>query len=347
MSFSLRSNHGTISFRRSTTSFIEVEISSEIGCKDAKMFTRMKFLDVQIIVLTVILCILSDSCTEKRMTTENSIRIEQIHHMFARLEAQSVDLAKPHLYGYFFFDKERHGLERLSNDMARNGYTLVNLEQIDDGRFRLHVEKIETHSPESLYERGQALSEIASKYSVDVYDGFDVGNSEPSKALVSEESFLAFMNSKPKEELFAFGEKLLDLELHDRAEQVFRECLNQKISPQDSTHNLSLALLEQKKTDEAVSLLEAAVKEFPSHLKMRFNLGATHYDLGNFQKTLENYQVASRLSPNDGEIMYGIAAAQYGLGQFSESLINCNKALALNPENENAKGLLRLLEERK
>lgn len=281
------------------------------------------------------------------MTTENSIRIEQIRDMFVRLEAQGVDLAKPHLFGYFFFDKDRPGLERLSNEIVSDGYRLVNLEQISEDRFRLHVEKIETHSPESLYQRGLALSEIASKYSVDIYDGFDMGNSNPSKGLVSEESFLAFMRSKSKEELFAHGEKLLDLDINDRAEQVFIECLNQKISPQDSTHNLSFALLEQNKTDESISLLENAVKEFPSHLKMRFNLGAIHYDLGNFQKTLEHYQVAARLSPNDAEIPYGIAAAQYGLGQFSESLINCKKPLALDPENENAKGLLKLPEERK
>lgn len=305
----------------------------------------MKFLNVYTIGLSILLSIVPASCTNKLMTTENSIRIEQIRHIFVRMEAQGVDLTKPHLYGYFFFDKERHGLERLSNDMTRDRYTLVNLEQIDDDTFKLHVEKIEIHSPESLFERGLALTEIAYKYAVDVYDGWDVGNSDPSKALVSDESFLAFMNLKSKEELFALGEKLLDLEIYDRAEQVFRECLNQKIRPQDSTHNLSFALLEQKKTDEAVSLLEAAVKEFPNHLKMRFNLGATHYDLGNFQKTLEHYQVAARLSPDDAEITYGIAAAQYGLGQLSESLINCKKALALDPENENAKGLLKLLQE--
>lgn len=307
----------------------------------------MKFLDVKIIALTIILCILAASCAEKSMTTENSIEIEQIRHMFVRLEAQGVDLAKPHLYGYFFFDNERHGLERLSNEIVGDGYRLVNLEQIDDGRFRLHVEKIETHSPESLYQRGVALSETASKYSVDIYDGFDVGNSDPSQGLVSEESFLAFMRSKSKEEFFALGENLLDLDISDRAEQVFRECLNQKIRPQDSTHSLSLALFDQEKTDEAVALLEAAVKEFPSHLKMRFNLGATHYDLGNFQKTLDHYQVAVRLSPNDADIIYGIAASQFGLGQFPESMNNCKKALALDPEHENAKGLLKLLEERK
>lgn len=307
----------------------------------------MKFLDMHIIGLTMLLCIIAASCSKNSMATKNSVDLEQIRYMFVRLEAQGVDLMKPHLYGYFFFDKDRHGLERLSNEIVGDGYRLVNLGQISDGRFRLHVEKTEIHSPESLYQRGLTLTEIASKYSVDIYDGFDVGNSDPSRALVNEESFLTFMRSKSKEELFALGEKLLDLEIHDRAEQVFRECLNQKIGLQDSTHNLSLALLEQNKTDEAISLLEGAVKEFPENLKMRFNLGATHYDLGNYQATIENYQVAARLSPNDAEIMYGIAAAQFKLGQFSESQINCEKALTLDPENKNAKELLKLIEEKR
>lgn len=307
----------------------------------------MKFLDVYIIGLIVLLCIISTSCSESSMSTKNSIGLDEIRHLFIKMEAQGVDLTKPHLYGYFFFDNSRDGLERLSSDVAKDGYRLVNLEQISDGSFRLHIEKTEIHSPESLYQRGLILTEIASKYSVDIYDGFDVGNADPSKALVSEESFLAFMRSKSKEELFALGEKLLDLEIYDRAEQVFRECLNQKISLQDSTHNLSLALLEQNKTGEAISLLEGAVKEFPDNLKMRFNLGATHYDFGNYQATIENYQVAARLSPNDAEIMYGIAAAQFKLGQFSESQINCEKALTLDPENKNAKELLKLIEEKR
>lgn len=308
----------------------------------------MKFLYMHIIGLTIIvLCIISTSCSESSMSTTNSIGLDEIRHLFIKMEAQGVDLTKPHLYGYFFFDNSRNGLERLSSDVAKDGYRLVNLEQISDGSFRLHIEKTEIHSPESLYQRGLILTEIASKYSVDIYDGFDVGNADPSKALVSEESFLTFMRSKSKEELFALGEKLLDLEIYDRAEQVFRECLNQKIGLQDATHNLSLSLLEQNKTDEAISLLEGAVKEFPDNIKMRFNLGATHYDLDNYQATIENYQVAARLSPNDAEIMYGIAAAQFKLGQFSESQINCEKALTLNPENKNAKELLKLIEEKR
>lgn len=304
----------------------------------------MKYRDVHFISQSILFCIISVSCNQKNMVTENSVRIEQIRQIFIRLEAQGVDLRTPHLFGYFFFDKERHGLERLSEEVLKNGYTVASLEQIEDGKFRLHVEKTESHTPESLYQRGLALTEIATKYSVDVYDGFDVGNPDPTRALVTDESFLTFMNTRKKNELFAFGEHLLDLEIYDRAEQVFRECIDQDIRPQDSTHNLSFALLEQNKTDEAVYLLETAVKEFPDHLKMRFNLAATHYELGNFQKSIEHYQVAAQLSPDDSSIIYGIAASQFGLGQFAESQDNCRKILALDPDHEYAKNLLKQLE---
>lgn len=300
-----------------------------------------------LICLTMLLFVVSVSCKANEIMTENSINIERIRHLFERMEAQGVDLTKPHLYGYFFFDKERRGLERLSEELLKDGYKLVNLEQIEESRFRLHIEKVETHTPESLYERGLVLTKIASKYSIDVYDGWDVGNVDPSKALVTNEAFRAFVNAKPGEERFALGERLLDLEIYDRAEQVFGNCIDQRIKEQDSTHNLSLALLEQNKTDEAISLLEEAVKKFPNHLKMRFNLGATYYEIGNLQKTIEHYQVAARLSPSDADIVYGIAAAQFGLGKFSESLINCKKALALDPQHEYAKALLKQLGERK
>lgn len=201
----------------------------------------------------MLLFVVSASCKANEIMTENSINIEQIRQLFERMEAQGVDLSKPHLYGYFFFDKERRGLERLSEEVLKDGYKLVNLEQIEESRFRLHIEKVETHTPESLFQRGLAFTKIATKYSIDVYDGWDVGNVDPSKPLVTNESFHAFVNAKSGEERFALGERLLDLEIYDRAEQVFRNCVEQKIREQDSTHNLSLALLDQNKTDEAIS----------------------------------------------------------------------------------------------
>lgn len=307
----------------------------------------MKLFGKHLICLTILLFVVSASCKANEIITENSINIERIRQLFERMEAQGVDLTKPHLYGYFFFDEERSSLQRLSEEVLKDGYKLVNLEQIEESGFRLHIEKVETHTPESLFHRGLAFTKIATKYSVDVYDGWDVGNADPSKPLVTNESFREFMNAKSGEDRFTLGEKLLDLEIYDRAEQVFRNCIDQRIKEQDSTHNLSFALLEQNKTDEAISLLEEAVKKFPNHLKMRFNLAATYYELGSFEKTIEHYQVAARLSPSDANIVYGIAAAQFGLGKFSDSLINCKRALALDPDHEYAKALLKQLGERK
>lgn len=80
---------------------------------------------------------------------------------------------------------------------------------------------------------------------------------------------------------------------------------------------------------------------------MRFNLAATYYEQGNFDKTIEHYQMAARLAPDDTSIIYGIAAAQFGLGKFSESKDNCKKILALDPHHKYAMELLKQLDERK
>ncbi|MBK6724970.1 MAG: tetratricopeptide repeat protein [Acidobacteria bacterium] len=84
----------------------------------------------------------------------------------------------------------------------------------------------------------------------------------------------------------------------------------------------------------------------PKYVDAYFNLGTVYYDLGKHQKSLENLETADRLRPDDDATLYGMALNQYALGKFSQSRENCAKALKVNPKNENAKALLKLLQEK-
>lgn len=267
--------------------------------------------------------------------------------MFDRMKAQGVETNKPLLYGYFFFDKDKTKLGRLAADLTKQNYSLVRLEQNDDGVFVLHVEKVEVHSADSLLQREEELRSLASRFLVTTYDGWDVGNTDPTKPLVSNDSFRRFMDSKKGNDLFDLGIRLYDMEIDDRAAEVFSECLKQKIKPDISSFKLAVTLIERGKSDEAIFHLEQAVKFNPNYIDAFFNLGATFYYLGKYQKSLDNYESADKLSPNDDKITYGIAANQYALGKFTLSLESCKKALKINPQNEDAKALLEMLRDKK
>ena len=80
------------------------------------------------------------------------------------------------LWGYFFVDEDPEKLRLLAGKLQQEGYQLVGISPTDGApSFRLHVERVETHSPRSLDRRNQELETLASRSSVEAYDGMEVG----------------------------------------------------------------------------------------------------------------------------------------------------------------------------
>jgi hypothetical protein len=96
--------------------------------------------------------------------------------MFANMRAQAPwDVDSDLLWGYFFNSSSEPSLNLLGEFLVQAGYHLVVIRPDDrQSRFWLHVERVETHSPDSLDARNQELYRIADKYGV-TYDGMDVG----------------------------------------------------------------------------------------------------------------------------------------------------------------------------
>ena len=80
------------------------------------------------------------------------------------------------LWGYFFVDEDPAKLRRLAETLQDGGYHVVGISPEDDGiASRLHVERVETHTPRSLDRRNQELEALAARFGVEAYDGMDVG----------------------------------------------------------------------------------------------------------------------------------------------------------------------------
>jgi hypothetical protein len=104
------------------------------------------------------------------------IKKSQLIEMFEGMRAQAPwDVDSDLLWGYFFTGRDRKKLDQLANKLVSLGYRLVDLRPDEKKRgFWLHVEKVETHSPDTLHERNQKFYRMADQYGVD-YDGMDVG----------------------------------------------------------------------------------------------------------------------------------------------------------------------------
>ena len=105
------------------------------------------------------------------------ISLPQLETMFSNMRAQTHwNIDGPMLWGYYFLDADRVKLDVVSTALASQGYRVVAIQKIN-GRedYRLHVEKVEVHTPQTLYARDVDLEALARKYKLRSYDGMDVG----------------------------------------------------------------------------------------------------------------------------------------------------------------------------
>ncbi len=105
------------------------------------------------------------------------IPLAKLQSMFATLRAQGrVNVDGPLLWGYFFLDPDRAKLVALAEELHGKGYRVVGIGKMN-GRdlYRLHVDRVELLTAESLYARDIELETLVRKHHVLSYDGMDVG----------------------------------------------------------------------------------------------------------------------------------------------------------------------------
>ena len=105
------------------------------------------------------------------------IQLAQVEAMFSEMRARAPwNVDGPLLWGYFFFDSDRGRLERAATELSAAGYKVVEIHQVPGKpSFRLHVERVEKHTPEMLDARNQEFYSFAARHSIASYDGMDVG----------------------------------------------------------------------------------------------------------------------------------------------------------------------------
>ena len=100
----------------------------------------------------------------------------QLVEMFDGMRAEAPwDVDSDLVWGYFFTGPKETALKRLADKLVEMGNRLVQIRPDEKGPyFWLHVEKVETHSPDTLDARNHEFYEMAEQYGV-TYDGMDVG----------------------------------------------------------------------------------------------------------------------------------------------------------------------------
>lgn len=92
------------------------------------------------------------------------------------------DLNEEMLFSYYFVDKNVDKLEKLGLKLEADGYDFVDIFELGDettdastGEYLLHIDQVETHTPESLAQRNVEFQKLADEYEIATYDGWEFG----------------------------------------------------------------------------------------------------------------------------------------------------------------------------
>ena len=115
--------------------------------------------------------------------TDTQSQIESIAMIFAEAKEQdNWNTDEEMLYSYYFADESIEKLEKLGLHLEKEGYDFIGIYELGDeetdeptGEYLLHIDKNETHSPESLAQRNAEFSKLAEEYELESYDGWEFG----------------------------------------------------------------------------------------------------------------------------------------------------------------------------
>lgn len=89
------------------------------------------------------------------------------------------------LYSYYWVDGDVDKLEKLGDYLEKQGYDFIDIFELGDeesgkstGEYLLHIDKIESHTPESLAQRNVEFQKLADEYKIETYDGWEFGEFE-------------------------------------------------------------------------------------------------------------------------------------------------------------------------
>ena len=107
---------------------------------------------------------------------------QQLQRMFDQMQREAHwDLKQPLPWGYYFFNPTRESLDKAAPILVTMGYRIVGVEKVplkstsDPEKWRLHVERVEVHTVDSLEVRNHDLNAFARTNGIALYDGMDVG----------------------------------------------------------------------------------------------------------------------------------------------------------------------------
>lgn len=131
---------------------------------------------------------------------------------------------------------------------------------------------------------------------------------------------------------------------YDLAEQEFKNALQLDPKSVQARYNMAVVYLETQRAGEAKGILEEITRDSPRYAAARSLLGYTYFQLGEYEKSIKEYQAADFVEPGNTNVLYQIGQAYEKLGQKDKALEYYRKVLQYNPLFKEAEEAIKNLE---
>lgn|GEM_PF-587302 len=282
----------------------------------------MKFLHELSLIRSLTFITILASCSNRTYT---EIPLEQVEAFFGNMKAKGVNTDTTMLYGYFFTNETKLPLERAAEELKDKGFQFVEIHQSDDKIFWLQVQRKEIHNGQSLYSLNKELYKLADSYNLQSYDGYDVGNVDPTKAIVTD-TYIVHEEFSVKDFLKdGYPFILIINDAFDRFSHKEEFCYFIKIT-------CNYPIVDERKLPNGAELetfdkLEQTIEEVlkAQNVKNYYVFRSTHMGERNFfiatnnmeaaNKTMKKFQKTSKIFPFKYEIIKDEKWTIYGLAK--------------------------------
>jgi serine/threonine-protein kinase len=154
------------------------------------------------------------------------------------------------------------------------------------------------------------------------------------RALLTRLAGEADVTKLPAQVLMRLGHRLMDVQAHDRAILLLRRAVRQY--PADAWLNHTLGIVawtfpDQRKDEESLRYLTAAVALRPDSAPMWMNQGTALIDLGRYDEGIACYRRAIELDPSFPSAYRNLAVTLNDRQEIDEALVCLRKAVELDP----------------
>ena len=128
------------------------------------------------------------------------------------------------------------------------------------------------------------------------------------------------------------GDSYHELKQYSNAINYYKQAL--EINPNFRAARLSLAYCYYytKKPKDSIKEFEILIKESPDDFEVYRFFGFALIDDVQYDRAIEIYKIAQRISPNSPSPVKNIGLVLFRLNQFDEAILQFNLALKMNPK---------------